>query len=294
MSPQNQPPSGAVANLPVFQTLGAACIAVAGQPVLLLRAMAGGLMLLAVAAIIFIALPNALTGMLVIFAPLAAYTHFGVNWYRLMLLGPSGLVRPTLRWDRRHWYFFGYGLALGSVLLVIYVTVIALVPFLPGAVVAVALWYLAARCSFLFPTFAVQERYSLALAWQHTRGQGLRLTIALLMAAIPLYLMVSLIVSLIVFATMGEAFTALVDLQRDSGFDPESSEAADAFRATVEAIPPVTLISVKMILEALTMVVLAVLVGIVALAFRTCTGWVPDSGAGLPAAPGGDDGPQDR
>jgi hypothetical protein len=49
-----------------------------------------------------------------------------------------------------------------------------------------------------------------------------------------------------------------------------------------------------MILEALTMVVLAVLVGIVALAFRTCTGWVPDSGAGLPAAPGGDDGPQDR
>jgi hypothetical protein len=35
------------------------------------------------------------------------------------------------------------------------------------------------------------------------------------------------------------------------------------------------------------MVVLAVLFGIVALAFRTCTGWVPDGG-GLPAAPGDD------
>jgi hypothetical protein len=287
MSPQNQPPSGAVANLPVFETLGAAFVAVAGQPVLLLRAMAGGLMLLAVAAIIFIALPNPLTGMLAVFAPLAAYSHFGVNWYRIMLLGPSGLVRPALRWDRRHWTFFGYGLALGSTLLVIYLTVTALVPVLPGAVVAVALWYLAARCCFLFPTLAVQEPYSFALAWQHTKGQGLRLTAALLMAAIPLYLMVSLIVSLVVFATMGEAFTALVELQQNGGFDPESTEAADAFRAAVEAIPPVTLISVKMIFEALTMVVLAVLFGIVALAFRICTGWVPDGG-GLPAAPGDD------
>jgi hypothetical protein len=99
--------------------------------------------------------------------------------------------------------------------------------------------------------------------------------------------MVSLIVSLVVFATMGEAFTALVELQQNGGFDPESTEATEAFAEAVAAIPPVTLISVKMIFEALTMVVLAVLFGIVALAFRTCTGWVPDGG-GLPAAPGDD------
>ena len=289
MSSRNQPPSQAVANLPVFETLGAAFIAVVGQPVLLLRAMAGGLMLLAVAAIIFVALPNALTGMLAIFAPLAAYSHFGVNWYRILLLGPAGLVRPTLRWDRRHWYFFGYSLALGSVLLVIYLAVTTLVPVLPGAVVAVALWYLAARCCFLFPTIAVQEPYSFALAWQHTRGQGLRLTAALLIAAIPLYLTVSLIVSLVVFATMGDAFTALMELQGRGGFDPESTESTEAFAEAVAAIPPVTLISVKMIFEALTMVVLAVLFGIVALAFRTCTGWVPDGSGNLPSAPGEDD-----
>lgn len=284
MSPRNQPPSQAVANLPVFETLGAAFAAVAGQPVLLLRAMAGGLMLLAVAAIIFVALPNALTGMLAIFAPLAAYSHFGVNWYRIMLLGPAGLIRPTLRWDRRHWTFFGYGLALGSVLLVIYLAVTALLPFLPGAVVAVALWYLAARCSFLFPTLAVAEPYSFALAWRHTKGQGLRLTAALLIAAIPLYMTISLIVSLVVLATMGDAFTALMELQGNGGFDPDNTEANDAFAEAVAAIPPVTLISVKMIFEALTMVVLAVLFSIVALAFRICTGWVPDGG-GLPAAP---------
>lgn len=283
MSSPNQPPSQAVANLPVFETLSAAFLAVAAQPLLLLRAMAGGLMLLAVAAIIFIALPNTLTGLLAIFAPLAAYSHFGVNWYRLMLLGPEGLVRPTLRWDRRHWYFFGYGLALGSVFLVIYLTVATLLPFIPGAVIAVALWYLAARCCFLFPTIAVQEPYSFALAWQHTKGQGLRLTAALLIAAIPLYMTVSLIVSLVVLATMGEAFTALVDLQSSGGFDPESTASTEAFAEAVAAIPPVTLISVKMIFEALTMVVLAVLFGIVALAFRTCTGWVPDSGSSLPA-----------
>lgn len=288
MSARNQPPPQAVANLPVFETLGAAFMAVAGQPGLLLRAMAGGLMLLAAAAVIFIALPNTLTGLLAIFAPLAAYSHFGVNWYRIMLLGPEGLVRPTLRWDRRHWFFFGYGLMLGTAFLVIYLAVTTLIPILPGAVVAVALWYLAARCCFMFPTIAVQEPYSFALAWQHTQGQGLRLTSALLMAAIPLYLTVSLIVSVVVFATMGDAFTALVDLQQSGGFESESAESTEAFAKAVEAISPVTLISVKMIFEALTMVVLAVLFGIVALAFRTCTGWVPDSGGNLPTAPDDD------
>jgi hypothetical protein len=37
-----------------------------------------------------------------------------------------------------------------------------------------------------------------------------------------------------------------------------------------------------------------VLFAIVALAFRTCTGWVPEGGGGLPAAPEDDGDPQDR
>jgi hypothetical protein len=44
-----------------------------------------------------------------------------------------------------------------------------------------------------------------------------------------------------------------------------------------------------MITEALSMAVLAVLYSIVALAFRTCTGWVPAAAATLPAAPQDED-----
>jgi hypothetical protein len=285
MSTDNQPPPQAVADLPVFETLAAAFAAAFGQPVLLLRAAAGGLMLLAVASIIYLAAPNALTAMLAIFAPIAAYCHFGVNWYRIVLLGPEGVVRPALRWDRRHWLFFGYALALGTTLLIAFVVASFVLPFLPGAVVAIVLCYLAARCSFLFPTLAVEEPYSFALSWQHTKGQGLRLTSCLLLAAIPLSLAVSLIVSVLANATMGEVVSALVALQSN----PDSAAANRELAEALEALPPMTLVSMKMTFEALNMVVLAVLFGIVALAFRTCTGWVPATSTNLPAPPRDDE-----
>ncbi|MGF1593250.1 MAG: hypothetical protein ACFCUW_08230 [Kiloniellaceae bacterium] len=286
MSAENQPPPQAVADLPVFQTLAAAFAAAFGQPVLLLRAAAGGLMLLAVASVIYLAMPNALTAMLAIFAPIAAYCHFGVNWYRIMLLGPEGVVRPALRWDRRHWLFFGYAVGLGTTLLIVFMVASIVLPFLPGAVVAIVLCYLAARCSFLFPTLAVEEPYSFALSWQHTKGQGLRLTSCLLLAAIPLSLAVSLIVSVLANAAMGEVVAALVDLQSN----PDSSAANRNLAEALEALPPMALVSMKMIFEALNMVVLAVLFGIVALAFRTCTGWVPAPSSNLPAPPPDDHG----
>jgi hypothetical protein len=285
MSTDNQPPPQAVADLPVFETLAAAFAAAFGQPVLLLRAAAGGLMLLAVASIIYLAAPNALTAMLAIFAPIAAYCHFGVNWYRIVLLGPEGVVRPALRWDRRHWLTFGYALALGTTLLIAFVVASFVLPFLPGAVVAIVLCYLAARCSFLFPTLAVEEPYSFALSWQHTKGQGLRLTSCLLLAAIPLSLAVSLIVSVLANATMGEVVSALVALQSN----PDSAAANRELAEALEALPPMTLVSMKMTFEALNMVVLAVLFGIVALAFRTCTGWVPATSTNLPAPPRDDE-----
>lgn len=286
MSTDNKPPPQAVADLPVFETLAAAFAAAFGQPVLLLRAAAGGLMLLAVASIIYLAAPNALTALLAIFAPIAAYCHFGVNWYRIMLLGPGGVVRPALRWDRRHWFFFGYALALGTTLLIAFMVASFVLPFLPSAVVAIVLCYLAARCSFLFPTLAVEEPYSFTLSWQHTKGQGLRLTSCLLLAAIPLSLAVSLIVSVFANATMGEVVAALVALQSN----PDSGAANRELAEALEALPPMTLVSMKMIFEALNMVVLAVLFGIVALAFRTCTGWVPATSTNLPAPPRDDDG----
>ena len=284
MSAHPQPPPQAVANLPVLETLTAAFAAAYSNPALLLRAAAGGLLLLAVPAVIFVAAPNSLTALLVAFAPVAAYSHFGVNWYRIVLLGPAGLVRPTLRWDRRHWRFFGYAVAFGVAFLFLYIGAAAALPFLPGAVVAIVLWYLSARVCFIFPSLAVEEPYSLALAWRHTRGQGLRLTAALLLAAIPLSLAVTLIVSQVAAVTMLETVKALAALQ-GNGLDPESPEAAEALAEVLAQVSPVALVAVNLTLEVLSMAVLAVLYSIVALAFRTCTGWVPAAPGNLPAAP---------
>src|SRR3546814_16928540 len=46
--------------------------------------------------------------------------------------------------------------------------------------------YLVARLGFVFPAIAVEERYSLRLAWQHTAGQGSRLTATLFASGFPL------------------------------------------------------------------------------------------------------------
>src|SRR3546814_21176378 len=46
--------------------------------------------------------------------------------------------------------------------------------------------YLVARLCFVFPAIAVEERYSLRLAWQHTASQGSRMTAALFVPGFPI------------------------------------------------------------------------------------------------------------
>ncbi|WP_340116569.1 hypothetical protein [Pelagibius sp. 7325] len=284
MTQQNQPPQQAVATLPILNTLIDAFVIAYGNPPLLFRAALGGLLLLAATTMVALIVPaNAFTLLLMLLAPCAAYTHFGVNWYRIVLLGPQGMVRPALRWDRRHWRFLALGLLIGAALLMLGAVITMIVP-LSAALVALGLLYLAARLSFMFPAAAVEESYTLAFAWRHTQGQGgMRLTLLLLIAGLPLFLAVAYLASMLFAAVIGISLFDLAALQRGDGGLAEGG--------TPPEISPMAALSLKMVTEALTMAVMAVLYTIVALAFRTCTGWVP-AGGDLPVRRG-NNGPED-
>jgi len=283
MSIHNQPPKQAVATLPIMRTVLSAFPIAYGDPGLLLRAAAGGLLLIAIAAIIFLAVPNGLTLMLFLFVPLAAYSHFGVNWYRIVLLGPAGLVRPMLRWDARHWRVFAYAAGINAATLIVQFPLTIALPSL-ASLIALLVFYVTARLSFVFPALAVEERYTLAHSWRHTQGQGVRLTIALLLAGLPLYLGVTIIV--------GELFVALigVPIAAVAALGPENAESVGEILAQVS---PFAVIAVMFAFHALVMVVLAVMFTIVAMAFRTCTGWVPAAPAAVVPASGSGDGNDD-
>jgi len=280
--PGNQPPPQAVANLPAIETVVAGFATTFGNPVLLFQAAAGALIILAGAFFLPLVWPNMLTVMLALFAPLVAYCHFGVNWYRVVLLGPAGLLRPTLKWDARHWRFLAYAVIFNGTILMVDLLAISILP-VPAALVTVVLIYLAARFSFVFPAVAVDESYSLAYSWRHTTGQGLRLTAAILMAAIPLYLILSIIVGQAFVALIGTSVFSIAATQPGGVAQLSDPVASDALVEALSKIPPVAVLSVKIIFDLLLMIVLAVLFTIVALAFRTCTGWVPAGPANLPA-----------
>jgi hypothetical protein len=263
----------------IWETLIAAFAVTFRDPALLLRAATGGLLLLAATTLASIVLPpNPFTLVLMLFAPIAAYSHFAVNWYRVILLGPQGLIRPALRWDRRHWRVFGFGLLLGGGLLALGAVLAKSLP-LPPALIALCLIYPAARSSFLFPAIAVEEPYSLAYAWRHTKGQGGRLTVLLLLAGLPLMLAVMMIVSFLFLAVAGISLFDLAAMEGAGSLRP-----GDSFNFS-----PLATLSLKMIAEALTMGVLAVLCAIIALAFRRCTGWVPAAAPPAPSDEAGDD-----
>lgn len=257
------PPAGPIADVVIWETLIAAFAVTFREPALLLRAALGGLLLLAAANALALFLPPGLFALLLsVAAPLIAYTHFGVNWYRVILLGPEGLVKPTLSWDRRHWLFLGAGLALGVALLVLGTVAGKVVP-LPLALIVILLLYLGARFSFLFPAIAVAEPYGPGYAWRHTQGQGGRLTVLQLLAGLPLMLAIMMIVSLLFVALLGISLFDVVAMQAHGGLP-----------ATV-TLPPLAMLCIKMITEALFMAATAVQFSIVALAFSRCTGWVP-------------------
>ena len=258
------PPPGPVDNLPVFATVNQAYRSVFTEFSGFARAALLPLLLSIVLAVPAQALsgspPLALAfGLLAVAVP---YTFFGVSWYRLLLLGPSEPPPPLFpRWGQRHWRFFRYALLLllaGQVIMTLVMSQVAgslpqegeVPPQANPGLLLVALAVLLImstvmlRLSLVFPATAVDETYSLAFSWRHTRGQGLRLLAATMLALLPLVMGGSILLGILAgggaggLLTLGESLIGYISL--------------------------------------------GVTMAIVAAAFRICAGWIPATG-GLPS-----------
>jgi hypothetical protein len=284
---QTTPPPAALRKLPVMATVSEAYGRVLGNLRLLVRA--ASLPFLMTLVLVVVSFPAAasplLTGLMFIVGFLP-YTIFGVAWHRLTLLGPVAGAPPLVpAWAQRHWRFLGY---LAAVTLIGYgvavmVLSIALTVVRPGAEVMPLAWsvvlfvgalilaYVMMRLSFVFPAVAVDEAYRLRHAWTHTKGQGLRLLAAVLVTAVPM---------LALMWALSELFGGFLVEPEIAGQEGMSREAK------VEAFIEenfVTLFVSQLVIAALNYVLMALLVSVVSIAFRTCTGWVP-AAAGPPAS----------
>src|SRR3546814_8794119 len=118
------------------------------------------------------------TGVQTCALPISATSHFGLNWCRVMLLGPQGLPAHSLSWRPPHWRFFGYGLLLFLAMMLTALPMTAIASVLAGALglagssagsgprlgfvlllVFLGMTYLVASPGFVFPAIAVEERY---------------------------------------------------------------------------------------------------------------------------------------
>ena len=283
------PPREALRKLPVIETAKEAYARVFGNPRLLARAsLAPFCLSLALIALGFTVPVVSMLGYFIGFLGLLPYTFFGVAWHRLTLLGPVAGAPPLMpAWAPRHWRFLGYLLAtmlIGSAATAVVFSlglmairpesgslpaVAGLMPLAGFAIVA----YVMIRLSFVFPAVAVDESYRLRHAWTHTKGQGLRLLGATIIAAVP---MVALVWG--VSAVLGALLIAGPAPGQDGVPVPAQMAAfVDTNLAALMLIQTVT--------AAINYVLMALMVSVISIAFRTCTGWVP--GVSTPPAQSG-------
>ncbi|MDH3597381.1 MAG: hypothetical protein OEM93_21295 [Rhodospirillales bacterium] len=205
---------------------------------------------------------------------LGPYTIFAVAWHRAVLLDAPPPVIPV--WEKRHWRFLGYLLIITAVSYgasFLYQPVVAsafLTPEGPATTsldmraVLVALislvlvMYLFLRISFVFPAVAVDEHYGFALAWRHSKGQGLRLFGAMFTTMILAYLGV-----MIVLQVLLTPFTGALHESEDTAF---------------------LMTAVETLNLALNYILIALSLSLISVAFRTCTGWIP-AAPGPPGSP---------
>ncbi len=270
---QTTPPPAALRKLAVLQTLSEAYGRVlTNLPLLARAALVPFLLSLALVAASFAAAESLPLSTLIVVLGFVPYTIFGVAWHRVTLLGPTAGAPPLVpAWRQRHWRFLGY---LAAVTLIGYgVTVmvfsIAFTVVQPGAEImpralsavlvtgALILAYVMMRLSFVFPAVAVDEAYRLRHSWTHTKGQGLRLLGAVVLTGIPM---------LVLLWTVSALFGALL------------FTAPAAPEAQMEAFVAENSIAIfvsQMVMVALNYVLMALVVSVVSIAFRSCTGWVP-------------------
>ncbi len=269
---QPGPPQDAVRKLPVFRTVAEANAMVFGNLPSLAKAAA--LPFALSLGISFMAQGSSFSpalGLLFSLLGLIPETYFGVAWHRFVLLGaaraaPSSL--PPLA--PRHWRFLGYAIVMLMITGLPYLGLInAMQPLgtvegepppellaevfsnmLPFLVLLIVAFVLILRFYFVFPAVAVDERYGLAESWRHTRGQALRLFLGQLVLVLP----VALLAYLIAAASMGG--------------DPRTPGLAATIATTL-----------------FFYIGMGLAFAFVSLAFRKCTGWIPEEPADAPALP---------
>lgn len=296
MSGQAPPPS-AVRAVPVGATMGEAYRAVFSSLPLLLRAAALPFALsLVVLALAFMAGDSAVLSFVLTVVGFVPYTLFGVAWHRLTLLGQAqGAPALFPSWRPRHWRFLGY---------VIGVTALVTLAAIPASVLLtwaqrnsdvsgltavllsgipmlsmLALLYVLLRCSFVFPAAAVDERYTLANSWAHTRRQALRLLAILIVTALPMLApiwAVSALFGSLLLPEMGPP-GGPAEVTPEAALRQAISDNAAGF------------VLAQLVLVALNYVLMALMVSAISIAFRTATGWVPAARA-TPAVRGDENG----
>ena len=270
---QTTPPPAALRKLAVLQTLSEAYGRVlTNLPLLARAALVPFLLSLSLVAASFAAAQSLPLTTLIVVLGFVPYTIFGIAWHRVTLLGPAAGAPPLVpAWGQRHWRFLGY---LAAVTLIGYgVTVmvfsIAFTVVQPGAEIMPRAWsvvlvtgalilaYVMMRLSFVFPAVAVDEAYRLKHSWTHTKGQGLRLLGALLLTAIPMLALVWVV---------GALFGAFL-------FAEPTAPAGQTEAVIAES--SVAVFVSQMVMVALNYVLMALVVSVISIAFRSCTGWVP-------------------
>jgi hypothetical protein len=174
------------------------------------------------------------------------WTLMAVAWLRFLLLEqPASGVTFFPGIERRHFRFLGYALLLSLISLPL-----MFFPYIADAmalahkgvvfwVLYVATFYFGVRFAFVYAAVAVDETYSLALAWRHTRAIGNSLALAIgVFAVLPWKLF---------------DYLLNVGAQSDAG-----TFFAVAFAWHIGL----------WLLEAVYLIFIAI-------AFRRCTGWVP-------------------
>ncbi len=275
------PPPAAVRKLPVMPTVGEAYGRVFANPHLVARAalLPFFLSLALVAMTLSMHASPLLSGVLVIsgFVP---YTLFGVAWHRVTLLGPVAGAPPLVPgWARRHWRFLGYlaaitligyGTAITVMSLAFAVSQPAVMEFPPSLAIGIGagviiLAYVMIRLSFVFPAVAVDEAYRLRHSWTHTKGQGFRLLSAVLLTSIPM---------LMLAWTVSALFGALIFT--DTGAAPgQDGGPPDALMEAFIRENVVAVFISQVVLAAINYVLMGLMVSVISISFRGCTGWVP-------------------
>ena len=291
---QSAPPPTAIRRLPVGATILEAYGAVLSRLGLAFKAAAVPFALSIVIALLSrMAHGNWFLWFLLVALGFVPYTLFGVAWHRLTLLGP-GVAPPPLipGWSQRHWRFLSYFVAMflitnvGAVVFAFFIATMMgsvtgdqVSPSQGGAILAVAmimltvLFYVILRLSFVFPAVAVDEAYGLGHAWAHTRGQGLRLLAAVTLTALPMLALIWFVAT-----EFGLVVIPEIEVPAGQGAPPPDPAAEDAPAPGAQSM-----MLAEFVLAAINYVLMALLVSVISIAFRTCTGWVAATAGGPPA-----------